>query len=113
VRLLIATVVLASAATAASAATVTGHPTLRVASASPLIVTGSSFAPHERVTVTTLTTVRRKRIVVFATAKGRIRVSFGKISQPCAAPFAVRAVGVKSGAALVRLAGRPCVPPPV
>jgi hypothetical protein len=86
---------------------------LRVTSVSPLIVTGTGFAPRERVTVTALTTVRRKRIIVFATAKGRIRVSFGKISQPCATPFAVRAVGGKSGAALARVAGRPCVPPAV
>ncbi len=107
-------VVVASATTVAAAlATNRTHPSLRLASVNPLVITGSGFQPGERVTVTTLTTVRKKRVVVLATARGRIKVSFGKLTQPCATPFAVRAMGARSGVALARVAAQPCVPPPI
>lgn len=97
----------------ASTASATSRPALRVTTTSPLVVVGSGFVSGERVTVTALTTVRRRRVLTTANAKGRIKVSLGAVTQPCATPFAVRAVGAKSGAALARVVGRPCVPPPI
>src|SRR4029077_12784562 len=53
-----------AAAPACTSLTAASHPTIRVVTASPLVVAGTGFAAGERVTVTALTTVRRTRAVV-------------------------------------------------
>jgi hypothetical protein len=86
---------------------------LRVAGTQPLVVLGSSFDPGERVTLTAMTFTGPKRVLAKATRKGAFRASFRLREQPCGRAFMVVARGAAGSHALLRLAGAPCVPPPV
>lgn len=88
-------------------------PKLRLVTAQPLVVRGESFHPGERVVVTALTAIGPKRIVVHATARGRLGATFRLPNQPCGKAFAVRAVGSASRPATLAVPGPPCVPPPI
>ena len=87
-------------------------PTLRVVSATPLIVAGSGFEARERITVTVLTSLGPRIVRTRATAAGRFRAKLGVFTQPCGKPFAVRARGTGGSVAMLRLEAPPCVPPP-
>lgn len=87
-------------------------PTLRVVSATPLIVAGSGFEARERITVTALTSLGPRIVRTRATEAGRFRAQLGVFTQPCGKPFAVRARGAGGSVAMLRLETPPCVPPP-
>lgn len=93
--------------------TIERSPTLRIVSATPLIVAGAGFVAHERVTVTALTSLGPRVQRTHASATGAFRVRFGPFPQPCGKPFAVRARGATGDVAIARLAAPPCVPPPI
>jgi hypothetical protein len=103
-----ATLVALAAPSAATAA-----PTLRVVTASPLVVAGAGFAPGERVVVTAITLTGPRIARVRASAAGRFRARLRTVAVGCGAAVAVRALG-ESGrrAVLRRTPGSPCVPPP-
>ena len=88
-------------------------PKLRLVSLQPLVVRGEGFRPAERVVVTALTPVGPKRVIVRATAHGRLGATFRLPNQPCGKAFAVRAVGGQGSRATLGVPGPPCVPPPI
>jgi hypothetical protein len=102
-----------AAAVAAPAPAARSTPVLRVVSLQPLAVKGEAFRPRERVTVTALTLLGPRRVVVRATATGRIGATFRLPRQPCGTAFAINAVGAQGSRALVRVRSRACVPPPI
>lgn len=88
-------------------------PALRVERIQPLVVRGVEFRPGERVALTAMTLLGPRRIAVRATPVGRFAATFRLPAQPCGSAFALRAVGALGSRATLRLAGRPCVPPPI
>jgi hypothetical protein len=86
---------------------------LRLVSKQPLVVRGEAFRPGERVVVTAVTLTGPKRVVVRATAGGRLAATFRLANQPCGDAVAVRAVGGRGSRAMVEVPARPCVPPPI
>jgi len=102
--------VLAASATAAAAAS---GPTLELVRQGPLVVRGTSFVPGERVVVTALTPTGPRRTVAKATRSGGFRATLRLPAQACGRAFMVVARGGTGTRALLRLAGRPCVPPPI
>jgi hypothetical protein len=105
--------VLATVIVAAAPAQVERTPRLSVVSEQPLVVAGGGFVVRERVVVTALTSLGPRVARVRASAAGTFRARFAPFTQPCGRPFAVRARGSAGSVATVRLAGRPCVPPPI
>jgi len=88
-------------------------PKLRLIGTQPLVVRGESFRPGERVVLTALTPIGPKRLVVRATARGRLGATFRLPSQPCGKAFAIRATGLLGSRAVVAVPSAPCVPPPI
>jgi|SRR6188472_4585348 hypothetical protein len=88
-------------------------PKLRLVWTQPLVVRGESFRPGERVVVTALTPTGPKRVVVWATVRGRLGATFRLPSQPCGKAFAIRATGGLGSRAVVAVPSSPCVPPPI
>jgi hypothetical protein len=97
----------------ASTASAAPAPKLRLVWTQPLVVRGESFKPRERVVVTALTPIGPKRVVVRATAGGRLGATFRLPSQPCGKAFVVRATGGLGSWAVVAVPSSPCVPPPI
>jgi len=91
----------------------TSTPVLRVVTLQPLAVKGEAFRPRERVVVTALTAIGPRRVVVHATATGRIGATFRLPRQPCGSAFAINAVGAQGSRAIIHLRSRACVPPPI
>ena len=94
----------------ASAAT---RPALRVEGTQPFVVRGVAFRPLERVSLTAMTLLGPKRVVVRATRAGRFAATLRVAVQPCGSAFALRAVGRRGSHVTLRLPSRPCIPPPV
>ena len=88
-------------------------PTLRVVTQTPLVVRGVAFRPSERVTVTALTLIGPRRVVVRATRAGGFRASLRLVGRPCGRAFTVRALGAMGSRATLRLPSAPCIPPPI
>jgi hypothetical protein len=87
-------------------------PSLKIEGHSPLVVSGSSFAAGEKVTVTALTGLG-PRVVRLTAARGGFRARFDLPKSGCAAAFGARAVGSKGSRTTVIFAKAPsCVPPP-
>jgi hypothetical protein len=108
--LTVAAILLALAVSPADAAR---RPALHVSETQPLVVQGTSFGPGERVTLTALTLLGPKRLVVRASPAGRFTATFRLPAQSCGSAFGVRAVGTLGSRATLRLPSRPCVPPPM
>ena len=106
---LCATALVGVAPTAGAAA----PPKLRLVWTQPLVVRGESFRPGERVVLTALTPIGPKRVVVRATARGRLGATFRLPGQPCGKAFAVRAAGGLGSRAVLAVPSSPCVPPPI
>jgi len=97
---------------ATSAAGAGVQPSLRIVSKSPLVVSGVSFVPNERVAVTALTGLGPRTTRTVAVG-GRFRVALRVQSKGCGAAFAVRAIGGSGSRALIRMDSvGVCVPPP-
>ena len=64
-------------------------------------------------TLTALTLIGPKRLVVRASLAGRFAATFRLPAQSCGSAFGVRAVGTLGSRATLRLPSRPCVPPPM
>jgi len=104
-RRIVLTTVLAAALAPAAAAASTA-PRLTVATSSPLVVAGTHFTPHELVTVTFGSKVRRVR----ATALGSFRAGFGAVASDRCSGFQVIATGARGDRAML-LRPRPlCAP---
>jgi hypothetical protein len=88
-------------------------PALRLVTEAPLVVRGTSFRPSERVTLTALTLLGPKRIVVRASSTGRFRATLRLVGRPCGQAFAVRALGRLGSRATLKLRSAPCIPPPI
>ncbi len=105
----VAALVVTFMAMTASAAT---GPSLKIESHSPLVVSGSSFAAGEKVTVTALTGLG-PRIVRLTAAHGRFRARFDVPKSGCAAAFGARAVGSRGSRTTVMFGEvATCLPPP-
>lgn len=109
VSALCATAIVGMAPTATAATT----PKLRLVWTQPLVVRGESFKPKERVVLTALTPTGPKRVVVRATIRGRLVMTFRLPSQPCGKSFTLRAVGGLGSKTTLEVTGGPCVPPPI
>jgi hypothetical protein len=109
VSALCATALVGVAPTATAATT----PKLRLVWTQPLVVRGESFKPRERVVLTALTPSGSKRVVVRASARGRLGATFRLPSQPCGRAFAIRAIGGSGSRAVLAVPSTPCVPPPI
>jgi hypothetical protein len=107
-----AVAVLALVAAASPAPAATG-PALHVEATQPLVVRGVAFRPLERVSLTAMTLLGPKHVIVRATRTGRFAATFRLPSQPCGSAFALRAVGALGSHAALRLPRRPCIPPPI
>ena len=95
-RILFITVVAAALAPAAASAASTA-PRLTIATSSPLVVTGAHFMPHELVTVTFASQVRRVR----ATALGSFRAGFGAVAYDRCSGFQIIATGARGDRAML------------
>jgi len=108
-RLTILFVLAALAAAAPSASAVRAH--VRLVSASPVRVSGSGFAPGERVTVTVTAGKTKLHTSVAATGAGRfIAVWNGSIAGGCHSTTVV-ARGASGRASLWREVANDCGPP--
>ena len=103
----VAALCIVTPSTAASA------PRLKLAATEPLVVLGSHFDPGERITLTAVTLLGPKRVSTKATRSGAFRASFRLYDQPCGRAFMVLARGTAGSRAALKLAGEPCVPPPI
>ena len=108
----VAVAVLALAAAVSSAHATTG-PALRVDGIQPLVVRGVAFRPGERVSLTAMTVLGARQVVVRATRAGSFAATFRLPTQSCGTPFGFRAVGALGSRATLRVPGRPRVPPPI
>ena len=90
-----------------------GPPKLRVVDTTPLMVVGNGFRASERVTVTAMTSFGPRIVRLRATTTGAFRASFWIHAQPCAQPFAIRALGAAGSVATVTMRVPPCIPPPI
>jgi len=92
------------AAVLASPALAAGRPALRVVSQSPaFVVTGTGFAPGERVTVRLTGTTASTKTVI-ATKRGIFRVSLAPTAPRACGTLMVRAAGSRGHAAVLRVA---------
>lgn len=106
---LVATLVLALVASVSATAS---SSRLALETRTPLVVRGLGFEPGERVIVTALTLAGPRRVVVRASAAGRFRARLA-VGLACEQALAVRARGDRASVATLRLAARPCIPPPI
>jgi hypothetical protein len=96
-RIVLVAVLAAALAPAASSAP--SAPRLTIATSSPLVVAGARFVPHELVTVTLGSQVRRVRV----TALGGFRAGFPGVTYDRCSSFMVVASGARGDhAVLVR-----------
>ena len=82
-----------------------GKPTLRVVHLSPFNVQGTSFKPHEKVSVA-LTGINRVKSQVTANARGAFAVTFLKVRETKCS-YLVRATGAKGSRAALSAARNP------
>ena len=99
-------------AAGSSAPAATG-PALRVDGTQPLVVRGVAFRAGERVSLTAMTLLGAKQVVLRATRTGRFAATFRLPTQSCGSAFALRAVGSLGSRATLHLPSRACVPPPI
>ena len=104
----VAVAVLALAAVS-SAPAATG-PALRVDGTQPLVVRGVAFRPGERVSLTAMTLLGARQVVVRATRAGRFATTFRLPTQSCGSAFALRAVGALGSHVTLRLPSRAARP---
>ena len=84
-----------------------------IADRSPLVVRGSGFKAHERVTVTVqLTKPLIVKRVASTTGTFIVRLSADTVKVGCNA-LSIRAVGNRGTVAVVKMPGMECPPPPV
>ncbi len=95
-------VALASSAGSAAASS----PRLSIATSSPLVVAGTRFVPHELVTVTFGSQVRRVRV----TALGRFRAGFAGVAYDRCSGFQIVAAGARGDRAVLVRARAMCAP---
>jgi hypothetical protein len=106
-------VVGAVALSAAGSVQASPRPVLRIVDDRPLVVRGEGFRPRERVTVAAQASVGQRRVVVRASAVGRLAVTFRLPVVPCTGALVLRAVGAGGSRAALRVPMPPCVPPPI
>ena len=107
--LLVATAILAAAATLASARA-TVRPTLRLVDASPIAFRGAGFEAHERVRVSVYAGARATKRVV-AGAHGGFVVRFSSLEPDACAGLSALAIGSKGSRASFRLSPGMCPAP--
>jgi hypothetical protein len=103
-RIVLTSVLAASLASAASAAAAT--PRLTIATSSPLVVAGTRFVPHELVTLTLGSEVRRVRV----TALGGFRAGFAGVPYDRCSGIQIVAVGARGDRAVLVRARALCAP---
>jgi hypothetical protein len=105
-RRIVLTSVLAAALASAASATVTSAPQLAIATSTPLVVAGTRFVPHELVTVTLGSAVRRVRV----TALGSFRAGFAGVPYDRCSGLQIVATGARGDRAILVRARALCAP---
>jgi hypothetical protein len=113
VALVLAGAALAPAATLASS---TATPALRVVDRSPLTIYGTGFKPRERIVVAALEgpgldSRATARVKILAGKRGRFRAQLQATFDPCTGPAFIRATGLKGSIVVLKLALRECPGP--
>jgi hypothetical protein len=85
---------------------VASTPRLTIATSSPLVVAGTRFVPHELVTVTLGSQVRRVRV----TALGSFRAGFAGVAYDRCSGLQVTAAGARGDRAMLVRARALCAP---
>jgi hypothetical protein len=105
-RIVLTTVLAAALAPVLTTAASAAVPRLAIATSSPFVVAGVNFAPHELVTVTFGSHVRRVRV----TALGTFRAGFADVAYDRCTGFQIVAAGARGDRAVLVRARPMCAP---